>query len=145
MNNDLGVWAQLVGVSSAPTFWLLTKVSSTREGRHWHEVQQKFWLVSLRLSVEFEFETNWRVSAELVENTLHKEVARPERFELPPFWFVANGVKTLSALSGVAYELGTPFFSRLAAPNHAPKLPAGFNRQFRDCPSPAEQIVVDRA
>jgi hypothetical protein len=45
----------------------------------------------------------------------------PGGFELPTFWFVANGVKMLNALFGVAYELKTPFFPRLAAPNLAPK------------------------
>jgi len=33
------------------------------------------------------------------------EVVRPGGFELPTFWFVANGVKMLNALFGVAYEL----------------------------------------
>ena len=49
------------------------------------------------------------------------EVVRPGGFELPAFWFVANGVKMLNALFGVAYGLETPFFSQLAAPNLAPK------------------------
>ncbi len=49
------------------------------------------------------------------------EVVRPERLELPAFWFVANGVKMLNALFGVAYGLETPFFPQLAAPNVAPK------------------------
>jgi hypothetical protein len=48
-------------------------------------------------------------------------VVRPGGFELPAFWFVANGVKMLNALFGVAYELETPFFPHLAAPNSAPK------------------------
>src|SRR6266436_3344492 len=49
------------------------------------------------------------------------EVVRPERLELPAFWFVANGVKMLNALFGVAYGLETPFFPQLTAPNVAPK------------------------
>ena len=49
------------------------------------------------------------------------EVVRPGGFELLAFWFVANGVKKLNALFGVAYELETPFFPQLAAPNLAPK------------------------
>jgi hypothetical protein len=44
-----------------------------------------------------------------------------EGFELPAFWFVANGVKMLNALFGVAYSLETPFSPRLAARNIAPK------------------------
>jgi len=48
-------------------------------------------------------------------------VVRPGGFELPAFWFVANGVKMLNALFGVAYGLETPFFPQLAAPNPAPK------------------------
>jgi hypothetical protein len=48
-------------------------------------------------------------------------VARPERFELPTFWFVAIRVKILNALFGIAYGLETPFFPQLAAPNPAPK------------------------
>jgi len=48
-------------------------------------------------------------------------VVRPGGFELPAFWFVANGVKMLNALFGVAYELETPFFPQLIAPNLAPK------------------------
>jgi hypothetical protein len=48
-------------------------------------------------------------------------MVRPGGFELPAFWFVANGVKMLNALFGVAYKLETPFFSQLAAPNLAPK------------------------
>jgi hypothetical protein len=49
------------------------------------------------------------------------EMARPERLELPAFWFVAIRVKMLNVLFGVAYELETPFFPQLAAPNPAPK------------------------
>ena len=49
------------------------------------------------------------------------EMVRPGGFELPAFWFVANGIKLLNALFGVAYELETPFFPQLAAPNVAPK------------------------
>jgi hypothetical protein len=49
------------------------------------------------------------------------KVVRPGGFELPAFWFVANGVKMINALFGVAYELETPFFPHLAAPNSAPK------------------------
>ena len=41
--------------------------------------------------------------------------------EFLPSWFVANGVKMLNALFGVAYELEAIFFSQLAAPNVAPK------------------------
>jgi hypothetical protein len=48
-------------------------------------------------------------------------MVRPGGFELPAFWFVANGVKMLNALFGVAYGLETPFFPQLAAPNLAPK------------------------
>jgi hypothetical protein len=33
-----------------------------------------------------------------------REVVRPGGFELPAFWFVANGVRILNALFGVAYE-----------------------------------------
>ena len=47
--------------------------------------------------------------------------ACPERLELPTLWFEANGVKMLNALFGVAYELETPFFPQLTAPNVAPK------------------------
>jgi hypothetical protein len=46
---------------------------------------------------------------------------RPGGFALPAFWFVANGVKMLNALFGVAYGLETPFFPQLIAPNLAPK------------------------
>ena len=46
---------------------------------------------------------------------------RPGGFELPTFWFVANEVKMLNALFGVAYGLETPFFTQLAAPKLAPK------------------------
>ncbi len=46
---------------------------------------------------------------------------RPGGLELPTFWFVAIRVKMLNALFGVAYELETPFFPHLAAPNLAPK------------------------
>ena len=53
---------------------------------------------------------------------------RPGGFELPTFWFVANGVKMLNALFGVAYELETPFFPQLAAPNLAPKTEQHRNR-----------------
>jgi hypothetical protein len=49
------------------------------------------------------------------------EMARQGGLELPTFWFVAIGVKMLNALFGVAYELETPFFPQLAAPNPAPK------------------------
>src|SRR5260370_42670318 len=48
-------------------------------------------------------------------------MARPERLELPAFWFVANGVNMLNALFGVACRLETPFFPQLAAPNVARK------------------------
>jgi hypothetical protein len=48
-------------------------------------------------------------------------MVRPGGFELPTFWFVANGVKMLNALFGVAYGQQTPFFPQLAAPNLAPK------------------------
>jgi hypothetical protein len=50
-----------------------------------------------------------------------EKVVRPGGFELPTFWFVANGIKMLNALFGVAYELEPPFFPQLAAPNVAPK------------------------
>ena len=50
-----------------------------------------------------------------------EKLVRPGGFELPTFWFVANGVRMLNALFGVAYGLETPFFSQLAAPNLAPK------------------------
>jgi hypothetical protein len=50
-----------------------------------------------------------------------EKLVRPGGFELPTFWFVANGVKMLNALFGVAYGLETPFFPQLAAPNLAPK------------------------
>jgi hypothetical protein len=50
-----------------------------------------------------------------------EKVVRPGGFQLPTFWFVANGVKMLNALFGVAYGLETPFFPHLAAPNLAPK------------------------
>ena len=33
------------------------------------------------------------------------KMVRPGGFELPAFWFVANGVKMLNALFGVAYGL----------------------------------------
>jgi hypothetical protein len=46
---------------------------------------------------------------------------RPGGFELPAFWFAANGVKMLNALFGVGYGLETPFFPQLTAPNVAPK------------------------
>ena len=49
-------------------------------------------------------------------------MVRPGGFELPTFWFVANGVKMLNALFGVAYGLETLFFLQLAAPNLAPKI-----------------------
>ena len=39
------------------------------------------------------------------------EVVRPERLELPAFWFVDTQWKTLSAASGVAYS-GTRHLSR---------------------------------
>jgi hypothetical protein len=52
---------------------------------------------------------------------LGKGMVRPGGCELPTFWFVANGVKILNALFGVAYGLETPFFPQLAAPNPAPK------------------------
>ena len=48
-------------------------------------------------------------------------MVRPERLELPAFWFVANGVNMLNVLFGVAYGLETPFSPQLAAPNLAPK------------------------
>ncbi len=48
-------------------------------------------------------------------------MVRPGGLELPTFWFVAIRVKMLNALFGVAYELETPFFPHLAAPNVAPK------------------------
>jgi hypothetical protein len=51
------------------------------------------------------------------------EMARPERLELPTLWFEANGVRTLTALLGVAYGPETPFFPHLAALNLAPKIP----------------------
>jgi hypothetical protein len=38
-----------------------------------------------------EFETDQWVSAEVIENKPHKEMARPERFELPTLWFEAIG------------------------------------------------------
>jgi hypothetical protein len=37
-----------------------------------------------------EFETNQWVSTEVIEKKLQKEVARPERFELPTLWFEAR-------------------------------------------------------
>jgi hypothetical protein len=46
------------------------------------------------------------------------EVVRPGGFELPAFWFVANGVKMLNALFGVAYGLETPFFPQLVPFEH---------------------------
>ena len=52
---------------------------------------------------------------------LKEKVVRPGGLELPTFWFVAIRVKMLNALFGVAYELETPFFPHLAAPNLAPK------------------------
>ena len=33
-----------------------------------------------------------------------QKVVRPERFELPAFWFVAERSENLNACSGVAYE-----------------------------------------
>ena len=48
-------------------------------------------------------------------------MVRPGGFELPAFWFVANGVKMINALFGVAYGEETPFLPQLAAPNLAPK------------------------
>jgi hypothetical protein len=36
-------------------------------------------------------------------------MVRPERFELPTFWFVAMAAQNLSAFFGVAYELETHF------------------------------------
>ena len=56
----------------------------------------------------------------MIENLSEKNGA-PGGFELPTFWFVANGVKMLNALFGVAYGLETPFFPQLAAPNLEPK------------------------
>ncbi len=55
----------------------------------------------------------------MIENL--REECRAGGLELPTFWFVANGVKMLNALFGVAYGLETPFFPQLAAPNLAPK------------------------
>jgi hypothetical protein len=53
---------------------------------------------------------------------------RPGGFELPAFWFVANGVKMLTALFGVVYGLETPFFPQLPASNLAPKTEQHRNR-----------------
>ncbi len=55
----------------------------------------------------------------MIENL--REERRARGLELPTFWFVAIRVKMLNALFGVAYELETPFFPHLAAPNLAPK------------------------
>jgi hypothetical protein len=41
-------------------------------------------------------------------------MVRPGGFELPTFWFVANGVKILNALFGVAYGLETPFLHSIS-------------------------------
>jgi len=37
-----------------------------------------------------ELETSYRVSTEVVENKLLKDVVRPGGLELPTFWFVAS-------------------------------------------------------
>jgi hypothetical protein len=49
--------------------------------------QMKAWLVPFASSVEFEFETNSRVSVGVAENKIHKGVARPGRLELPTLCF----------------------------------------------------------
>ena len=43
-------------------------------------------------------------------------MARPERFELPTFWFVAEQRQNLSACSGVAYEARTRLLTRTMRP-----------------------------
>ena len=68
-----------------------------------------------------QFTDTLQIPANCVERKLLRNMVRPGGFELPTFWFVANGVKMLNALFGVAYGLETPFFPHLAAPNSAPK------------------------
>jgi hypothetical protein len=50
------------------------------------------------------------------------KVARPERVELPTFWFVVVGSKFTSRLFGVAYVQNARRSSFSTAPNAAPKL-----------------------
>ncbi len=56
-----------------------------------------------------------------LKSELLRKMVRPGGFELPTFWFVANGVKMLNALFGVACGLESRFFTQLAAPKLAPK------------------------
>ena len=42
-----------------------------------------------------------------IEDSINREVVRPERFELPTFWFVTRAAQDLSACFGVAYKLRT--------------------------------------
>ncbi len=49
-------------------------------------------------------------------------MARPERVELPTFWFVVVGSKFTSRLFGVAYVQDARRSSFSTAPNRAPKL-----------------------
>ena len=49
-------------------------------------------------------------------------MARPERVELPTFWFVVVGSKFTSRLFGVAYVQNARRSSFSTAPNPAPKL-----------------------
>jgi len=68
-----------------------------------------------------QFTDTLQIPANCVERKFLRNMVRPGGFELPAFWFVANGVKMLNALFGVAYGLEAPFFPQLAAPNVAPK------------------------
>ena len=73
-------------------------------------------------------------------------MVRPGGLELPTFWFVANGVKMLNALFGVAYELETPFCPQLAAPNLAPKTklyrPRIVRRERKDFKPPTSKLEL---
>jgi hypothetical protein len=48
------------------------------------------------------FEASSRVSTEVIENKTMKELARPERFELPTLWFEALEAGNLNAFVWVA-------------------------------------------
>ncbi len=44
---------------------------------------------------------------------VQREVARPERFELPAFWFVARYRQNSNGLFGIAYEPRNGVWARL--------------------------------
>jgi hypothetical protein len=82
-----------------------------------------------------------RVKSDSSYSFRFKEMACPKRLELPTLWFEANGIRTLTALFGVAYGPETPFFPHLSCTLSCTQNPK--TGVFRTCPGRSELLLID--